>query len=458
MAHLGFKHTAFIDLPGNALAVNSNIPSIESLEVHQLLPIIIQGNTVATFVLSALQTTHEQRDTLGQEYAGIDQLTFNPGDGNEIKRYSGKYNNAFAPNLSATVLPLTSFDHTYYSTTSSATDLSAVVTIVYTQTAGSSITPQPSSLSAAHIIPIRQTAENVVDRNFELLDSQVFTYEDRAVPMFIFETDENVIYPTGFFETNPVPPRGRPIFINTDPETINTTEEYIQYTSFFLTSALSADALPAASNGLNVYGNVTNLLSGGAFQQAGRSGKIFTTVFSITGNSPTLFTNSNPQTQIGAANGGLLGLSAHLETPIITVDVPILTATNYVDRYVLLFSAITAAYYDGGYVGENTEFSNITYTATTTGGNNEIRFYHQFLPPPAATLNIGTPSVSASKSYTNSNLVFTNELAVAGKQSLGLTSSQAGSAVTFLYPHSGYSLSASGRISTDPTGDNITAI
>ena len=454
MAHLGFKHTTFIDLPGNTLTINGNIPSFKSLEVHEFLPVIIQGNTIATFVLSGLQTKTSERSTLGQEYAGIDQVIFDPGDGNAVKKYSGKFLPAFATDQ--TVLPLTSFEHTYYSTTSSATDLSASVTIVYTQTAGSSLAPQLSALSAAHIIPIKQTAENVVDRNLELIDTQVFTSEGAAVPMFMFETDENVIYPAGYFDVNPTIRRGNPVFINTDPETLHLDEVYVQYTSFFLTSALSADdASNGTATGLNVYGNSTNVLSGAGFQQVGRSGKKYTTVFSITGDSPTLFTNTFPAitytglTQISAG----LGLSS----VVVNVDIPPLTSTDYAQRYLLLFSAITAAYNNDNLVGSSSEFANITFTASTTV-NNEIRFQHQFLPPPAATYNTITPSVSATLSYINSNLVFTNELAVAGKQSLGLTSSRAGSAVTFMYPQSGYPLSASGRISTDPDGDNITAI
>jgi len=452
MAHLGFKHSAFIDLPGSGtLTINGNIPSVKSFEVHETLPFIIQGNTVATFVLSALQPTAAQRDTLGQSYAGIDQLIFDPGDGSSIKKYKGQYNNAFAFNLSATVLPLTSFQHTYFSTVTGATELSARVTIVYTQTAGSGIVPQVSALSASHIIPFKQTAENVVDRNLEILDSQVFTHKSDIVPMLVFETDENIIYPTGFFEVNPPRDPNLNIYINTDPEnSVNTTEEYIRYTSFFLTSALSADdASNAGADGLGVYGNATNLLSGVAFQQAGRSGARYTTVFSITGDEPFLQDNSN------AFTTSLQSISALLnnESILVNVNVTPLTAATYADRYTTLFAAISTAYDEAGLIGDNEAFANIVFTASSTQ-NNEIKFVHQYMPPPAATLNTVTPFTSAVKG----NFIFTNELAVAGRQSLGLTTSQAGSAVTFLYPTSSYPLTASGRISTDPSGDNITAI
>ena len=107
MAHLNSKHTGQI-----SLTLDSAIPGFESLEkLYQ--PLIIQGNTVMTFVLSALQQTAAQRDTDGWRFAGVDSLTFEAGDGT-VKSYEGAYNEAFASNRP--VLPLTSFDHTYFST------------------------------------------------------------------------------------------------------------------------------------------------------------------------------------------------------------------------------------------------------------------------------------------------------------------------------------------------------
>ena len=220
MAHLGSKHSAFIDLTaGPGIGPGSSIPSVESL-VYHYEPIVIQGNTIAQFALSGLQFDVDEKEALGWKYAGLDELIFEFGDGVQ-ETYNGKYDKRFGTGFTnagvlstqVTVLPLTSLEHTYFSTITGSQEISARVTTVYTQTAGESLTQQASALSAVHIIPILQTADNLVDRNLDVLNSQLFTYENNIVPYFNIETDENIIYPVSYYEVIPsIDPKRRHLY------------------------------------------------------------------------------------------------------------------------------------------------------------------------------------------------------------------------------------------------------
>ena len=116
MAHLGSKHSAFIDLTaGPGIGPGSSIPTVESL-VYHYEPIIIQGNTITQFALSGLQFDVDEKEALGWKYAGLDELIFEFGDGVQ-ETYSGKYDKRFGTGFTntgvlstqVTVLPLNKF-------------------------------------------------------------------------------------------------------------------------------------------------------------------------------------------------------------------------------------------------------------------------------------------------------------------------------------------------------------
>ena len=459
MAHLDSKHTIHIDLDYPANPIGTVVPSIESIEYYYP-PVIIQGNTIANFSLSALQKDDSERTADGWEYCGVDSLTFTYGDASEIT-FPGADNSRFSSSTS--VLPITNIDHTYFSSTSGAQELSARVTIVYTQTAGSSLTQQISSLSAVHIIPILQTADNVVDRNLDVLNSQMFTYENRIVPYFNFETDENIIYPMSYFQVVTSDDLGRGIYLNTGEEgdltrflptfaggdiDFDTPSYFIHSTQFAASSALSAIANSLSGVGFTLQANSS---AGADIVQP----KLYSFVFSITGDDPFL------KTPGGVNLYGIEAISASGELGkdnILTIEVPNYPTTNEfgLSTYTSLFSSISAAVGDN--IGPGRDFIDIKFSVASGSDDNRynINTITFFQAPPLA------PPVASMFTYAATSTASMPDALVFGSVYPNIAANGAVSAFgfndTFTYPHSGRSLSASGRISTDPDANNITVI
>lgn len=188
MAHLHSKHTLSINLsnhvPGQDVAIFTRQA--------------IQGNTTVTFLLSDIAV----------EAPGVQGLYI---DFNQSTRkfYPASFNDRLTLNL-----PFTSIEHTYFQTTSTPDTLSAVFSVLYQPINGG------KPLSATHIITFFVSAENVLDKNIELINTQIFTIAGNSSLFFNFENDENIIYPMALFKPLdfiPILPPG--VYLNTDPET-----------------------------------------------------------------------------------------------------------------------------------------------------------------------------------------------------------------------------------------------
>ena len=113
-----------------------------------------------------------------------------------------------------------------------------------------------------------------------------------------------------------------------------------------------------------------------------------------------------------------------------------------------MFSSLTGAFVDK--IGPGKDFLSIETTFVSAAddgriGQNTIKFVQAPpLQPPVAALKTYTATISTANSYNFSPFEYAFNPSVA--------------ADLYSYPLSGYALSASGRISTDPNGDNITVI
>ena len=200
------------------------------------------------------------------------EVRFNEIDENVF--YPAKFNTTTFDTLE---LPFTTLQNTYFSSVSTLSSLSASFSILYNQI-DSSVGP----LTAFHKVHFLTTPDNTVDRNLELLNTQLFTELNDPVPIMNFETDENIIYPMSYFQVETAGPDPQGIYLNTDPESA------VAYPSdtFF-----SATQLKTSISGLSTYGTIA--LSGGGFTVQGRTNRRYSFAFSISGDDTIYSANSS---------------------------------------------------------------------------------------------------------------------------------------------------------------------
>ena len=396
MAHLDSKHTLQVNLSnGQALLENLQFNSQYS----------IQGNTTVTFVLSDIQ------NAIDPTGVGIRGIEVDVDDGITDPVF---YPAIFSSTGSTTALPFTTFEHTYYSAVSTISSLSAEFNIFYQQE-DESLGP----LSANQKIHFKTTADNIVDRNITLLNSQMFTYDGEPVPMFNIETDENIIYPLTYYQFLTSEREFLGIYLNTDEEATvsGIPDPFYADTRFFLSSALST------------VGSIA--LSGGGFTIQGKSGRQYTYMFDITGEGTSFSTTSSD------------ALSSYTDIFIPYVDL----SRGRINAYTTILSAITSTIFEQGVIGTNKEFLSLDILINHPFGA-KLQFNYGNLLPPAATEFIH-PTVIRQSEYESSIFNDWYGRSFGAKGTIDRI---------YTYPVSGYGLSASNRITTDPDGDNITAI
>ena len=395
MAHLDFKHTLTVNL--------SNYQPQDS-SVNFISREAIQGNTVVTFLLSGIQA--DVRD-FHSDKPGFNSVQIDFGDpvSNGVTTYSAKFNAGVTDTL-----PFTSISHTYFTDISAYTTLSASIAIKYEQ-----LDQASGPLSANHIIEFRTTPENIVDRNVEILNSQLFTVGGSAVPYFNVETDENIIYPLTYLELQPSSRVLSGIYLNTDPE------DSVEYPDDFFLARTEL----SPSSALSAFGDIG--LSGGGFQLQGHTGKRYAFAFSLSGEE-TAITNLSSTSLIRYTD----------------LDIPYIPATTLetgiLSTYATFFDVITAGFDNLGIVGMGNEFTSLA----TSYNPIKITFNQTNLLPPEATI------------YTYGTLVSTGYIPGTSDTNNIFISSDTD--YLYTYPTSGYGLSAVNRITTDPAGDNITAL
>ena len=396
MAHLDSKHTLTVNL--------SNYQPQDS-HVNFITREAIQGNTVVTFLLSGIQT--DVRD-FHSDKPGFNSVEIDFGDpmSNGITTYSAKFRNAGVTDT----LPFTSISHTYFTDVSSYTTLSANIAIKYEQ-----VDRNIGPLSATHIIEFRTTPENIVDRNIEILNSQLFTVGGSAVPYFNVETDENIIYPLTYLELQPSSRVLSGIYLNTDPE------DRVEYPDDFFLARTEL----SPSSALSAFGDIG--LSAGGFQLQGHTGRRYAFAFSISGED-TAITDLSSTSLINYTDLAIPYI------PATTLE------TGVLSTYATFFDVITAGFDDLGIIGTGNEFTNIV-----TGYDPiKITFNQTNLLPPDATV------------YTYGTLVSTGY--VPGTTDPNNIFISSDTDFLYTYPTSGYGLSAVNRVITDPDGDNITLL
>ena len=393
MAHLDSKHTLNVHLSGYQ-------PIASNVTFNSVYP--IQGNTVVTFVLSSIQ------NSLADGSGGFRGVEVRFTEAGENVFYPAKFNTTTFDTLE---LPFTTLQNTYFSSVSTLSSLSASFSILYNQI-DSSVGP----LTAFHKVHFLTTPDNTVDRNLELLNTQLFTELNDPVPIMNFETDENIIYPMSYFQAETAGPDPQGIFLNTDPESA-----VVYPTDTFF----SATQLKTSISGLSTFGTIA--LSGGGFTVQGRTNRRYSFAFSISGDDTIYSANSS------------ISSNAYINYATITFG-NLLSTTPSNTIYSNVLSTIKTSVESLGIVGTNLEFESVTTPSLST-----ILFNHGNFLPPAATYYIH-PTVTLSGIH-ESNLY-------------GAWYDPVDGIIDYLYtyPESGYGLSASNRISTDPDGDNITAI
>lgn len=369
MAHLRSKHSLNVNL-------SSYSPVNEDIAFSSRYA--IQGNTTVSFILSDIQN----------------EITF-PGVQGVYINYGDQDNTTFIPavfenNLTIS-LPFTSVDHTYFQTQSAPSSLSAIFNILYQPIAGQ------KPLSATHEIEFLTSAENILDRNLEIINTQLFTIGGEAVPFFNLETDENIIYPTVYYENLTAAVSDQGVYLNTDPEDIDTDAVYLNRTEVTLTSAVSTYGFDA--------------LSGSGFTLQGKDKSIYTIAFSITGDDiPNTYTQN-------------------------TTSFVLSTVLDEFTTNVSLLTTISGMFMSNSLIGNQ-------FTAIEVN-DPSIIFYQTNLLPPESTDYVYTASTSGAS---------TNNTEIDGFSSV-----YGGIDFIYSYPTSGYGLSASLRINTE--GDQrITAI
>ena len=319
MGHLTSRHTLTVNL------ANSK-PTVQTAAFTQMHA--IQGPTNVKFLV----------DNIALGTVGIYGFTFDYGDGSEIVNIEPTFTN----NL-PTTLPISALEHTYYQTTMTASELTARAIINYLSHDG--IAP----LSAVHNIIIKQSAENMIEKNLEIVNSQLFTIAGSATPIFNIESSDNIVYPCSFAEIAAPTLFDDGIYINTDPETgIDLNASYLYNSKIALLEDVNSAALSA--------------LSGAGFTIQGKSGKRYTMAF-----------NYNNET---------LRYSYAQDTDNILLSATIPAGMNIET----LQNSITATF--NHLVG--TEFSTITKESSA------VLFYQSNQLPPEATPYTYTTTVSST--------------------------------------------------------------
>tara|TARA_R110000782_G_scaffold95496_1_gene179499 strand:- start:458 stop:1567 length:1110 start_codon:yes stop_codon:yes gene_type:complete len=369
MAHLTSRHKLTIDI--------SNAVPTTSAESYEHI-YAIQGPTDVLFVLSGID--------LGS--FGIYDFTANYGDGSSIKNIEPLFINRLPTELS-----LSAVEHTFYQTTSASSEVNAQIVARYLSDAGAI----PSIVT--HNIKLKQSAGNTIEKNIEILNTQLFTISAEAVPLINLESDENIIYPCAFIEVEDVERIDDNIYINTDPETIDLDAEYLYRSDVTLTQDLDNFQLSA--------------LSGSGFTLQGKSGKLYTAVFGISGEDLRYtYTQNTTSIVLSTDISSYPGISG-LQGTIIT-----------------LFDS-------NGLIG--TEFSLIS------SAGNDIYFYQSNQLPPEATLYTYTTSVSSTT-------------AVGGYAPYTATDNIYSYTTNSFGPSGNIGLSAVNRMKTDPNGLLIRAL
>ena len=361
MAHLRSKHSLNVNL-------SSYSPVDEDTAFSSRY--VIQGNTTVTFTLSDIQNEIA--------FPGVQGIYVNYGDGNTTT-----FTPAIFEDSLTTSLPFTSINHTYFQTQSAPNSLSATFNILYQPIAGQ------KPLSATHEIEFLTSAENILDRNLEIINTQLFTIDGDAVPFFNLETDENIIYPVTYYEniTSAVSDQG--VYLNTDPEDIDTSAVYLNRTEVTLTSAVSTYGFDA--------------LSGSGFTLQGKDKSVYTIAFSITGDDiPNTYTQN-------------------------TTSFVLSTVFDEFTTNVSLLTTISGIFATNGLL--DTQFTSIEVD------DPSIIFYQTNLLPPESTDYVYTVSTSGA--------------ATDNTELDGFNSIYNGTDFIYSYPTSGYGLSASLRINTE---------
>ena len=320
MAHLTSRHKLTIDI--------SNAVPTTSAEVFDHI-YAIQGPTDVLFVLSGID--------LGS--IGIYDFTVDYGDGSNIKNIEPLFIDRLPTKLS-----LSAVEHTFYLTTSASSEITAQIVNRYLSVAGAT----PSIVT--HNIKFKQSAGNSIDKNLEILNTQLFTISAESVPLMNLESDENTIYPCAFLEVGEVIGVDDNIYINTDPEAIDLDAQYLYRTAVKFEPDLTTFGLSA--------------LSGSGFTLQGKSGKLYTAVFGISGED-LRYTYTQNTTSI-----------------VLSADINIYLGISDVQQ------KITTLFINNGLVGS--EFSLIS-----TSGDS-IYFYQSNQLPPEATVYTYTTSVSTT--------------------------------------------------------------
>ena len=370
MAHLRSKHTLNVNLS------NFTPDVVDTVYSHRYA---IQGNTTVTFILSDIQ--------VNVVTPGVQGIYTNYGDGNITTFNPGTISDGFIFNL-----PLTAVSHTYFQTQSAPSSLSAIFNILY-QPIGTT-----KALSARHEIEFLTSSENILDRNLEILNTQLFTLDSTPVPIFNLETDENIIYPVAYYEVLTAARSDQGVYLNTDPEDIDTSAIYLNRTEITLTSAVSTYGFDA--------------LSGSGFTIQGKNKSIYTIAFSITGDEiPVTYTQN-------------------------TTSFVLSTTLDSFTTNLSLLATISGIFASNNLIGN--QFTSIEVNEPS------IIFYQTNLLPPEATDYVYVVSTSGAVTIGNPEVQ-------------GFNSVYNGSDFIYSYPTSGYGLSASLRINTE--GDQrITAL
>lgn len=326
MAHLTSRHKLTVEL-------TNSVPTTDDIHTQTFA---IQGPTDVTFTF----------DNIALGSAGIYEAIIDYGDESLVTNISPLFSAGKPINLS-----LSAVDHTYYQTTSSASTLTATAIIKYLAVGGA------KPLSATHNIIIKQTAANMVDKNLQILNSQLFTVAGSATPIFNMESDDNIIYPSAFIEVEEPIIFNDSIYLNTDPEAgISLTDEYLYSSTITIGNDLTNFGLSA--------------LSGAGFTVQGKSGSLYTVAFAVSGDDDLKYTYTQNSTSVL--------LSGYF------IDAP--TIIEVRDRIALMFETRNL-------IGPGREFSSIALT------DDSIIFYQSNQLPPEATLYTYTTSTTSTSSF-----------------------------------------------------------
>lgn len=370
MAHLTSRHSLTVTL-------SNDVPNVDNVVSYLYA---IQGPTDVCFDI----------DNIDLGNVGIYSFTFNYGDSSTVESISPVFSNGLPVEL-----PVSAVEHTYYQTTTAASELTAVATIKYMSVNGA------APLTTEHKIVFKQSPANMIEKNLEIINTQLFTLSGDNTPFFNLESDENIIYPCAFLEIDDPVIFDDNIYLNTDPEVINLSDTYLYSTEITLENDITTNGLSA--------------LSGSGFTIQGKSGNIYTVAFGISGHDLRYTYTQNTTSILLSSN---LDVYTGFET---------------------LQNTVTGLFAQNNLIG--TEFSAITKDIAS------IQFYQSNQLPPEATLYTNTTMVSSTSSGVVNNFTafdFTDQIYTYTSNAYG--------------PSGLIGLSAVNRMKTDPDGVLIRAL